>query len=115
LPFYSKQSFFNFVAATVCYGSDASQFPAYGLFAAAGEGVWDNGASCGREYAVRCLSSAMPRACTTGQTIQVKVVDRASMLNSMPSRNGTTLVLSAAAFQMFANKAAGVINIEFTQ
>lgn len=113
--FCSCRSWFEFVAATVCYGGDASQFPAYGMFAAAGEGIWDNSASCGREYAVRCLSSAMPRACISGQTIQVKIVDRACMLNSMPSRNGTTLVLSTAAFQMIANRAAGMINIEFTQ
>ncbi|ONK80974.1 uncharacterized protein A4U43_C01F23870 [Asparagus officinalis] len=100
---------------TVCYGSDTSQLPAYGLFAAAGEGIWDNGASCGREYKVRCLSSEMPRACDTGRTIQITVVDRASKLRSISSRNGATLVLSAAAFEMVANKSAGVINIEFTQ
>lgn len=99
----------------MCYGSDATQFPPDGMFTAVGEGVWDNGASCGRMYAVRCLSSAVPGACSGGGTIQVKVVDRASMLNSMPSRNGTTLALSAAAFQMIADKSAEAINIEFIQ
>lgn len=84
------------------------------MFVAAGEGVWDNGASCGRQYQVRCLSSRMPKACTD-QIIQVKVVDQASMLNSMPTKNGTTLVLSASAFKMIANPAAGVINIEFRE
>uniref|UniRef100_A0A7N2L528 Uncharacterized protein n=1 Tax=Quercus lobata TaxID=97700 RepID=A0A7N2L528_QUELO len=27
---------------TACYGSDASQFPSRNLFAAAGDGIWDN-------------------------------------------------------------------------
>ncbi|XP_073111302.1 EG45-like domain containing protein [Elaeis guineensis] len=100
---------------TVCYGRDPGQFPGSGLFAAAGEGIWDNGASCGRQYLVRCLSSATPNACIKNRVIQVRVVDQGTMLNSMPSRNGTTMVLSNAAFQMIASEAAQVINIEFTQ
>ncbi|XP_038972455.1 EG45-like domain containing protein [Phoenix dactylifera] len=100
---------------TVCYGRDQEQFPASGLFAAAGEGIWDNGASCGRQYLVRCLSSATPNACIKNQTIQVKVLDRGKMLNSMPSKNGTTMVLSNAAFRMIASQAARVINVEFRQ
>uniref|UniRef100_A0A7N2L7J4 Expansin-like EG45 domain-containing protein n=1 Tax=Quercus lobata TaxID=97700 RepID=A0A7N2L7J4_QUELO len=38
---------------TACYGSDASQFPSSNLFAAAGDGIWNNGAACGRLYLVR--------------------------------------------------------------
>lgn len=101
--------------ATVCYGDDQGQFPASGLFAAAGEGIWNNGASCGRQYLVRCLSSATPNACIKNKIIQVKVVDRGTKLNSPPSKNGTTMVLSNAAFQMIASQAAAMINIEFRQ
>ncbi|XP_018678190.2 EG45-like domain containing protein [Musa acuminata AAA Group] len=100
---------------TVCFGGDTSRFPPNNLFAAAGEGVWDNGAACGRAYTVRCLSSPTPKACVNGSTVQVKVVDQGSMLNSMPSTNGTTLVLSNAAFQMIASSMASIINIEFAQ
>ncbi|RVX11105.1 hypothetical protein CK203_013325 [Vitis vinifera] len=42
---------------TICYGNDASEFPSSNLFAAAGDGIWDNGASCGRQYLVRCISA----------------------------------------------------------
>ncbi|XP_008809456.1 EG45-like domain containing protein [Phoenix dactylifera] len=100
---------------TACHGSDEGQFPADNLFAAAGQGIWDNGASCGREYLVRCLSSATPDACAGGRTIQVAILDQAAALNSMPSRNGTTMVLSTTAFRMITQQSVDVINIEFTQ
>ena len=104
-------------AATACFGGDSSQFTPNNLFAAAGEGIWDNGASCGREYLVRCLSSAVPGACTDGDpTIQVTVVDQADgLVNSLPSAFGTTLVLSRTAFAMIANLSSSEINIEFTE
>ncbi|XXG55991.1 hypothetical protein AAC387_Pa03g3530 [Persea americana] len=100
---------------TECYGTDTSQFPANNLFAAAGEGIWDNGASCGREYLVRCLSAAAPNACIDGQTIQIMIVDYVDSLNSSPSRNGTTMILSSNAFAMIADQSAAEINIEFQQ
>ncbi|XP_058074587.1 EG45-like domain containing protein [Magnolia sinica] len=101
---------------TACYGNDASQFPANNLFAAASEGIWDNGASCGRQYLVRCLSAATPRnACVVGQTIQVRIVDRAATSGSRPSVSGTTMVLSVNAFGMIANGSPTEINIEFQQ
>ncbi|KAG1346179.1 EG45-like domain containing protein [Cocos nucifera] len=99
---------------TACYGSDEGQFPADNLYAASGEGIWDNGASCGREYLVRCLSSATPDACVDGQTIQVVILDHAATLNSMPSTNGTTMVLSTTAFGMITQQSVELINIEFT-
>ncbi|KAJ0962300.1 hypothetical protein J5N97_030128 [Dioscorea zingiberensis] len=99
---------------TVCYGDDPSQFPADNIFAAAGEGIWDNGACCGRQYMLRCLSSS-PESCIAGQTIQVKVVNRASILDSNPSLNGTTITLSNTAFLQIANQSSDVINIEFIQ
>nr|XP_019706789.1 putative EG45-like domain containing protein 1 [Elaeis guineensis] len=100
---------------TACYGSEEGQFPADNLFAAAGQGIWDNGASCGREYLVRCLSSATPDACAQGRTIHVVILDEAAALNSMPSTNGTTMVLSTTAFRMITQHSVDVINIEFTQ
>ncbi|EOY31422.1 hypothetical protein QUC31_019788 [Theobroma cacao] len=100
---------------TACFGNDASQFPSSNLFAAAGEGIWDNGASCGRQYLVRCISAATPRTCKPGQTIQVRIVDRAETSVSRPSSNGATIVLSTTAFGAIANPSAASVNIEFQQ
>ncbi|XP_077211742.1 EG45-like domain containing protein [Tasmannia lanceolata] len=98
---------------TACYARDASQIPANNLFASASEGIWDNGASCGRQYMVRCLSAATP-VCNVGQTIQVKIVDRASTSASRPSAGGT-MVLSLTAFSAITNSSASQINIEYQQ
>ncbi|XP_071703610.1 EG45-like domain containing protein 2 isoform X2 [Rutidosis leptorrhynchoides] len=73
---------------SACYGNDASQFPSSNLFAAAGEGIWDNGAACGRQYLVRCISAAIPRTCISGQTVQVRIIDRAQSSVSRPTRSG---------------------------
>lgn len=103
--------------ATACYGNDQSQFPSSNLFGAAGEGIWDNGASCGRQYLVRCISAAEPNTCLPGLTIQIKIVDYALQSVSPPSRSGTTIVLSQAAFAAITNSSstATSINIEFQQ
>ncbi|XP_039126063.1 EG45-like domain containing protein isoform X3 [Dioscorea cayenensis subsp. rotundata] len=97
-------------------GTAAYYGPPYlhNIFAAAGDGIWDNGACCGRQYLVRCLSSS-PESCIADQTIRVEVINQASMLDSNPSLNGTTMTLSDAAFLQIANKSSPVINIEFTQ
>ncbi|XP_030955920.1 putative EG45-like domain containing protein 1 [Quercus lobata] len=100
---------------TACYGNDAGQFPSSNLFASAGEGIWDNGAACGRQYLVRCISAAQPRTCIPGETIQIKIVDRALSSVSRPSQPGATMVLSKTAFGMIAKPTAPAINIEFTQ
>ncbi|KAJ7978860.1 EG45-like domain containing protein [Quillaja saponaria] len=100
---------------TACYGGDAGQFPSSNLFAAAGDGIWDNGAACGRQYLVRCISAEQPRTCFLDQNIQVKIVDYVAMANSQPSETGTTMVLSEAAFSTIANSSATLINIEFQQ
>ncbi|XP_078428867.1 EG45-like domain containing protein [Wolffia australiana] len=98
---------------TACYGGDSSQFPADNLFAAAGDGIWDNGAACGRWYRIRCLSSAVARACAAGQpAVLVKIVDRAVNLG------GVTMVLSLAAFGAITNSSTGEIlqiNVDFLQ
>ncbi|XP_043725393.1 EG45-like domain containing protein [Telopea speciosissima] len=100
---------------TTCYGDDTSQFPENNLFGAAGEGIWDNGASCGRQYLVSCLSAVKKGTCVEGETIQIKIVDRAIDAVSQPSSSGTTIVLSATAFATIANSNASKINIEFQQ
>ncbi|ONH98230.1 hypothetical protein PRUPE_7G237200 [Prunus persica] len=100
---------------TACYGSDSSQFPSSNLFAAAGDGIWDNGASCGRQYLVRCISAARTGTCVPDKTIQIRIVDYASSVNSAPSAPATTMVLSQTAFGAIANSTAKSINIEFQQ
>nr|GMD83819.1 EG45-like domain containing protein [Ipomoea batatas] len=100
---------------TACFGSDRSQFPSSNYFAAAGEGIWDNGASCGRQYLVSCISSVFPKACKKDQTIQIKIVDRAQTSVSRPTKPGTTMVLSNAAFAAIADPSATSLNIEFQQ
>ncbi|KAJ3670875.1 hypothetical protein LUZ60_008301 [Juncus effusus] len=100
---------------TACNGNDQSQFPPGELFAAAGDAIWDNGASCGRQYVVRCLSSATPNACVVGQRVQVTIVDHATTLVSAPRKNGTTFVLAHGAFVNIAKLEASSINVEYTQ
>ncbi|CAK7353552.1 unnamed protein product [Dovyalis caffra] len=95
---------------TACYGNSASQFPSTNMFAAAGEGLWDNGAACGRQYLVRCISAAVPRTCNPDQVIQVRIVDRSQTSRSRPSSNGATIVLSTTAFGTIADPSATSIN-----
>ena len=85
-----------------------SKLPSSNLFASAGNGIWDNGAACGRQYFVRCLSAQTAGTCKAGQVIKVKIVDRAS-------RSGEILVLSTIAFGAIANPSAAWINIEFAE
>ncbi|XP_034683308.1 uncharacterized protein LOC117912725 [Vitis riparia] len=115
LNYTSISSSYISYAATACYGNDVSEFPSSNFFASAGEGIWDNGAACGRQYLVRCISAVVPMTCIAGQTIQIKIVDRAVTSVSRPSRNGATMVLSTTAFGAVANASASSINIEFQQ
>ncbi|KAL4341741.1 hypothetical protein GQ457_08G008600 [Hibiscus cannabinus] len=57
-------------------GSNEDQFPPERFFAAVSDGLWDNGASCGRKYRVRCISGPM-RPCKV-KSIVVQVVDLCS-------------------------------------
>ncbi|KAE8666896.1 RING/FYVE/PHD zinc finger superfamily protein [Hibiscus syriacus] len=100
---------------TTCFGDDQTEFPSTNLFAAAGDGIWDNGASCGRQYRVRCISASQPGTCVPDQTIQVKIVDYAPTALSPSSAQSTTIVLSRTAFGGITNKAVDSINIEFQQ
>lgn len=103
------------IVATICYGNDVSEFPSSNLFAAAGDGIWDNGASCGRHYLVRCISATQPGTCVPGETIQIKIVDYAPTAPSTPSAVGTTIVLSGTAFGTIADSTVAAINIELQQ
>ncbi|XP_047326846.1 EG45-like domain containing protein [Impatiens glandulifera] len=100
---------------TACFGNDPSQFPTNNLFAAAGEGIWDNGAACGRQYLISCISVAAPSKCQSGQVVRVRIVDRAQTSVSRPSRKGATIVLSTAAYQSLASGPRSILNIEFIQ
>ncbi|KAG6597700.1 EG45-like domain containing protein, partial [Cucurbita argyrosperma subsp. sororia] len=82
------------------------------LIAAASEGIYNNGAACGRMYRVTCTGPTnlgVPQPCT-GNTVTVKVVD----LCPSPGCQAT-IDLSHEAFSTIANPDAGKINIEFTE
>ncbi|XP_065850747.1 EG45-like domain containing protein isoform X2 [Euphorbia lathyris] len=98
---------------TACFDNEVSQFPTDNMFAAAGEGIWDNGASCGRSYLVRCISASSTTICDPSKIIQVKIVDRAQTSISIPSADGAIIVLSDTAFSQFTNSPASLINVEF--
>ncbi|XP_050213585.1 EG45-like domain containing protein [Mercurialis annua] len=98
---------------SACNGEDLGQFPANNLFAAAGDGIWNNGASCGREYIVRCISADVPSTCFPDKIITVKIVDYAESSVSKPSSSGATIVLSEAAFRQIGQLSASQVNVEF--
>ncbi|KAH9761963.1 expansin-like EG45 domain-containing protein [Citrus sinensis] len=120
-------SFLLFISQLICNTSfaDVGTAARYGppflrnsfeqFIAAAGDGIWDNGAICGRQYLVRCISASEPGTCEPEQTIQIRIVDYALQLESTPSVSGTTIVLSETAFRTIANSTATLINVEFQQ
>ncbi|XP_058075614.1 EG45-like domain containing protein [Magnolia sinica] len=93
---------------TRCPGYSRERFPGDGLFAAASNGVWDNGAACGRKYRLRCLSG-LRRPCKDN-TITVEVVD---LCRDNPCQS--TLALSNKAFDAISTIPNTKINIEFAQ
>ncbi|KAI6681470.1 hypothetical protein NL676_035351 [Syzygium grande] len=101
--------------ATACFGYDPLQFPSSFLFAAAGEGIWDNGAACGKQYWVRCISADWPKTCNPAQLVQVRIVDRALSAVPRSSSDRCTIVLSMTAFEAIANLSASSVNVEFAQ
>ncbi|KAJ8644519.1 hypothetical protein MRB53_006267 [Persea americana] len=94
--------------ATKCQGSNRVQFPGDGLFVAASDGIWDNGAACGRKYRLRCLSG-LKRPCKE-DTITVEVVD-VCRLDPCPA----TMVLSNKAFDAISKIPYAKINVEYAQ
>ncbi|KAL2518004.1 EG45-like domain containing protein 2 [Abeliophyllum distichum] len=93
---------------TKCQGNRQDQFPPGNLFVSVNEGLWDNGASCGRRYRLRCLSGNN-RPCKEG-TIDVRVVDFCSK-RPCPS----TMLLSNDAFSAVSHSHNAKINIEYIQ
>ncbi|CAI0415031.1 unnamed protein product [Linum tenue] len=79
------------------------------MFVAVGEGLWDNGAACGRRYRMRCLSGAN-RPCKEGTMIDVKVVDYCR-ISPCPA----TFLLSNDAFNAISHHPNAKINIEYAQ
>ncbi|KAK6927525.1 RlpA-like protein, double-psi beta-barrel domain [Dillenia turbinata] len=92
---------------TKCYGNQQDQFPPGNLFVAVSDGLWDNGAACGRRYRLRCLSGTN-RPCKDG-SIEVKVVDYCPK-NPCPS----TMLLSSDAFAAISSSNMK-INIEYIE
>lgn len=95
-------------AATRCNGNRQDQFPSGNLFVQVSEGLWDNGAACGRRYRLRCLSGSN-RPCKEG-TVDVRVVDFCTK-RPCPS----TIVMSSDAFAAVSRSPDAKINIEFIQ
>lgn len=100
--------FFSLCTATKCYGRSKEQFPPANMFVAVSDGLWDNGAACGRKYRLKCLSGNN-KPCKD-QTIDVQVVD-ACLKNPCQSN----LVLSKDAFAAISRIPDAKINIEYIQ
>ncbi|GFP95798.1 eg45-like domain containing protein 2 [Phtheirospermum japonicum] len=96
---------------TKCYGNRQDQFPPGNLFVAVKEGLWDNGAACGRRYRLRCLSGKNKPCINVSNLIDVKVVDLCKIRRPCPS----TMLLSADAFAALSRRPNAMINIEYTQ
>ncbi|KAI5669579.1 hypothetical protein M9H77_19432 [Catharanthus roseus] len=94
---------------TKCGGNRLDQFPAGNLFVSVSEGLWDNGAACGRRYRIRCLSGNNKPCKDFTTTIDVRVVDFCS---SRPCPS--TIVLSKDAFSVISRRDTK-INIEYIQ
>ncbi|CAK8568640.1 unnamed protein product [Lathyrus sativus] len=96
---------------TSCDGSRRDQFPPGNIFVAVNEGLWDNGAACGRRYRVRCVSG-MNKPCKGG-SIDVKVVD--SITSCTKSSCPHTFHMSTEAFAAISRFPNANINIEYIQ
>ncbi|GLJ27216.1 hypothetical protein SUGI_0533590 [Cryptomeria japonica] len=96
---------------SACYGNDPNQFPKGGLFAAASDTIWGNGAACGRHYRITCTGATnqgVPKPCKSG-SIVVKIVDHC------PAGCAGTIDLSKQAFTDIANPDAGKVYINYEQ
>ncbi|KAF5186810.1 Eg45-like domain containing protein [Thalictrum thalictroides] len=93
---------------TKCGGNSPDQFPEGGMFVAASNGLWDNGAACGRRYQMRCISGPK-RPCKDGLMV-VEVVD-VCRTNPCPA----TFLLSNRAFNAISKNPNAKINIEYAQ
>ncbi|KAF3333553.1 EG45-like domain containing protein [Carex littledalei] len=92
---------------TQCNGNSQDQFPPNSMFAAVSTVLWDNGAACGRNYIVKCLSGTGDRPCKQGNIV-VQVVDKCPQ---DPCR--ATLLLSKDAFNALSRSPTAKLNIEY--
>ncbi|XP_012571614.1 EG45-like domain containing protein [Cicer arietinum] len=95
---------------TACDGNRREQFPPGNIFAAVNEGLWDNGAACGRRYRIRCLSG-INKPCKDG-SIDVKIVD---IISCSKHPCFQTFLLSTQAFAAISRFPNANINIEYMQ
>ncbi|KAF8370229.1 hypothetical protein HHK36_031734 [Tetracentron sinense] len=100
--------FDNSSNSTKCNGYDQDQFPDSGLFVALSNGIWDNGAACGRKYRMRCISG-LNHPCKD-RSIVVEVVD-VCRNNPCPA----TLILSNKAFDAISRIPNIRVNVEYIQ
>ncbi|CAJ2643530.1 unnamed protein product [Trifolium pratense] len=97
---------------TACDGNRREQFPPGNIFVAVNEGLWDNGAACGRRYRVRCVSG-INKPCKGGTSIDVKVVDSITCTKSSSCPH--TFHMSTEAFSAISRFPHANINIEYIQ
>ncbi|KAM7493024.1 hypothetical protein LguiB_027633 [Lonicera macranthoides] len=93
---------------TKCDGNRQDQLPPGNLLVSVSEGLWDNGAACGRRYRLRCLSGNN-KPCRSG-IVDVRVVDFCSK-RPCPS----TIVMSNEAFSVISRYPNAKINVEYIQ
>ncbi|XP_022951412.1 EG45-like domain containing protein [Cucurbita moschata] len=93
---------------TLCNGNRVDQFPPGNLFVAVNEGLWDNGAACGRRYRLRCLSGRN-HPCKT-DIIEVQVV------NFCPkSPCPSSFLMSKEAFAAISRLPNARLNVEYIE
>lgn len=102
--------FFLVLAATRCGGNRQDQFPPGNLFVSVSEGLWDNGAACGRRYRLRCLSGSNKPCKDIKTTVDVRVIDFCSK-RPCPS----TILMSGDAFSAISRSPNAKINVEYIQ
>ncbi|CAK9312834.1 unnamed protein product [Citrullus colocynthis] len=93
---------------TACNGNSVDQFPPGNLFVAVNEGLWDNGAACGRRYRLRCLSGRN-RPCKT-DIIEVQVVNFCPKF-PCPS----SFLMSKEAFSAISRFPNAKLNVEYIE
>lgn len=79
------------------------------MFAAVSTALWDDGAACGRNYIVRCLSGTGDRPCKQGNIV-VQVVDKCPQ-----NPCHATLLLSKDAFNALSRSPTAKLNVEYAQ
>ncbi|TID16453.1 hypothetical protein E6O75_ATG11571 [Venturia nashicola] len=58
-----------------CYHYDRNVFPSDKYFAAVGQGLWENGAACGRHYELLCITPKGANSQCIHKAITVKIIE----------------------------------------